>query len=929
MRLRARQRARRVVKVSENHKRLIEDYLPVRELNEIAAKEKKHPEHPVALIHYWPARRPITACRAAIYAALVAAPKTSEDRELAARFVTNLANFKVSPDVIAKASDQIKAQHGGCSPKVLDIFSGGGAIPLEAARLGCDSHAIEYNPVAHLVELCTLVFPQRFGSTLADDVGTWGKRIINRLRDKVADWYPQVRLDDSKAISQQLSMFGAAGESAGVGHNPVAYIWVRTVPCRNPQCRSTVPLVRQAWLRKKGGVVSAVPKLKKDGATLVWEIVVGANAPDDDDEQTGAGGAVCLACPTPVPASYVKECGIAGKIGESLAALVLLGPKSKVYVPGQQPVGEITPDVEAIARSLGLELPTEELKGKLRDQLPSYGFQTHKDLYTTRQLGVLITLAGLIRQAHAEMLGGGLEAQRATAVTTFLAMGFGRLTNSFTKFCRWQGQDQKTIAAIGDRQALKMVYDFSEINPFAETAGCLPFAFDNEVHCIRSLAAVGRPATVTRCSAEELPYQDEMFDAVITDPPYYSSIFYSDLSSFFYVWLRRILGDLYPEHFVLPSPPKRREAVAQASEYKGDEEQANNHYEQVMARAFAEARRVLKPNAPFVCVYAHKTTAGWASLIRVLVPAGLTVTEAWPIQTEARGRTNAIGAAALSDSIFLVARRRGLDTTGQYESTVQPELLQIAGERVATLWDLGFAGADLVIASVGAGLRAFTRHARVEYANGEIVPAERFLAEVEAVVLDTVLYRLSKAVGAGNAQHSLAGVDPATRFYILWRYTYKSAELDAGEAFIFANGTHVELDGVRGLSSGSRQLVEKKKTKYRLLDYSERGDDAKLGSAREDGQSAPLIDALHRLLWLMERHPSGISEFLRETRPNIEQIRLVAQALVGPALKGGELGEVASGTELAALTRLTANWRSVVEDSGVGPLFQAVDSMTK
>jgi putative DNA methylase len=907
--------------VSENNKRLIEDYLPVRELNEIAAKEKKHPEHPVALIHYWPARRPITACRAAIYAALVAAPKTPEDREHAARFVTNLANFKVSPAVIATAAAQIRAQHGGHSPKVLDIFSGGGAIPLEAARLGCDSHAIEYNPVAHLVELCTLVFPQRFGATLADDVTTWGKRIIDRLRNKVADWYPSVHLGDSKVIAQQLSIFGAAGESASVGHDPVAYIWVRTVPCRNPQCRSTVPLVRQAWLRKKGGVVSAVPTLEKGGTTLNWKIVVGSDAPDSDDEQTGAGGAVCLACPTPVPASYVKECGMAGKIGESLAALVLPGPRSKLYVSAQQSAERTIPDVEVLARSLSLETPSEGLKGKLRDQLPSYGFETYKDLFTARQLGVLITLAALIRQAHVEMISDGLAADRAMAVTTYLGMGFGRLANSFTRFCRWQSRDQITIAAIGDRQALKMVYDFSEINPFAQTAGCLPFAFDNEAHCIRILAAVGKPATVTRCSAEELPYKDETFDAVVTDPPYYSSIFYSDLSSFFYVWLRRIVGDLYPEHFVLASPPKRREAVAQATEYEGDEELARNHYEEVMARAFAEARRVLKPSAPFVCVYAHKTTAGWASLIRVLVPAGLTVTEAWPIQTEARGRTNAIGAAALSDSIFLVARRRDTDTTGQYEATVQPELVQIAGERVETLWDLGFAGADLVIASVGAGLRAFTRHARVEYANGEIVPAERFLAEVETVVLDTILSRLSKTVGASDSRHSLAGVDPATRFYILWRYTYKSTELDSGEAFIFANGTHVELDGVRGLSSGSRQLVEKKKTKYRLLDYSERGDDAKLGALTEEGQSAPLIDALHRLLWLMERHPSGITEFLIETRPNIEQLRLVAQALAGPALKGGELGEVTSGSELAALTKLTANWRSVVEAEG--PLFQA------
>ncbi len=191
-----------------------------------------------------------------------------------------------------------------------DIFSKGcGAIPLEASpQLGCDSHAVEYNPVAYLVELCTLVFPQRFGASLAEDVSTWGKRIIDRLRDKVADWYPRVHIEDSKAIAQQLSMFGATGQSASVGHDAVAYIWVRTVPCRNPQCRSTVPLVRQAWLRKKGGVVSAVPTLK-NGTTLAWEIVV-----EDRTHRIVRTRKLeqvarcCLACPTPVPASYVKMC---------------------------------------------------------------------------------------------------------------------------------------------------------------------------------------------------------------------------------------------------------------------------------------------------------------------------------------------------------------------------------------------------------------------------------------------------------------------------------------------------------------------------------------------------------------------------------------------------------------------------------------------
>jgi putative DNA methylase len=169
---------------------------------------------------------------------------------------------------------------------------------------------------------------------------------------------------------------------------------------------------------------------------------------------------------------------------------------------------------------------------------------------------------------------------------------------------------------------------------------------------------------------------------------------------------------------------------------------------------------------------------------------------------------------------------------------------------------------------------------------------------------------------------SLAGVDPATRFYVLWRYTYRSAELDAGEAIIFANGTHVELDGPAGLSSGARALVERKKGKYRLRDYTERGDDDKLGMP-EDGQPAPLIDALHRTLWLMEHRPLELAKFLQEAEPNREQMRLVAQALAGPALKGGELADVSPSAELSALAKLTANWRSVIEDNVFTPSAQA------
>ena len=389
------------------------------------------------------------------------------------------------------------------------------------------------------------------------------------------------------------------------------------------------------------------------------------------EKQTGAGQAVCIACDTSAPTDHVKEMALAGGMQESLTAVVVQGARSKLYLPPQ--AGTLPSDDHLLYRlatleeELGFGPPDEVLQGKLRDQLPSYGVEHYRELFTPRQLLALFTLVKHIRLAHAEMLVEGMAEDRAKALITYFAMAFGRLMNSFTKFCRWQSRDQITISSVGDRQALKMIYDFSEINPFANTSGCLQFALRNEAHCIRELAKVGNPAVVTRGNAEKLLHDDETFDAVVTDPPYYSSIYYADLSAFFYVWLKRIVGDLYPEHFTLAAPPKRREAVAQPSEHDGNVKMANEHYQNLMRRSFVEARRVLKPGAPLVCVYAHRTTEGWATLIRALVDAGLIVTEAWPIQTEARGRTNALESAGTLRQHFL----RGTATRGDSFRTVR------------------------------------------------------------------------------------------------------------------------------------------------------------------------------------------------------------------------------------------------------------------
>jgi putative DNA methylase len=268
--------------------------------------------------------------------------------------------------------------------------------------------------------------------------------------------------------------------------------------------------------------------------------------------------------------------------------------------------------------------------------------------------------------------------------------------------------------------------------------------------------------------------------------------------------------------------------------------------------------------------------------------------------------------ASLASSIFLVTRRRENDDTGSYERQVRPDLQRIVRERVERLWAQGVTGADLVIACVGAGLRALTRYARVEYANGEQVPADSFLAEVEGVVLETLLEKLF-----GVSQAGLSSVDRFTRFYVLWRYAYRQGTIDGGEAIVFAYPQHVELDGPGGLTSGSNPLGEKQKGKYRLHDFTERGDDETLGLPHA-GESAPLIDVLHRLLWLVEQQPVLIPAYLDKARPDVERLRIVAQTLAGQTLAGNDDGGgksliAARGAEAAALRKLTTNWRTLIE----------------
>lgn len=972
---------------SNTDKRLIEDYLPIVAISAEASREKSVRKGHISTLHLWWARRPLVACRAAVYGALVPASrfvpnagsdekKKSLGRANAAKFVERLCQYPGSPSVIAEAQQHILEAHAqrlteetgkkitvedilsgkAPRPKVLDMFAGGGAIPLEALRLGCEAYALDLNPVAHIIQLCTLVYPQKYGKPdpttrgmtgpknakgettwggLADEVRYWGEWVLNKVKGEIGKLYPLIPDPEhhgKKQVYQADYLTDHAKDDVPMGYLiPVAYLWTRTITCKNPNCKATVPLVRQTWMCKKAGRYVALKMIAPRGKKQVRFEVVKAHSASglgfDPAAFSKGGNATCPFCGTVADIAYVKSEGWNGRTGVQMMAVACVSRhdgRSKTYVSADD-ITNLNPTDDTLELHLKhlklthkLTVPDEQIAGlppSSRDNslgitVRPYGIRTFGDLFILRQQVCLLTFAAWIRETERAM--NGLADGQREAVLALLACFHDRLVDFSSTGCVWNCLEGERTAHTFGRHAISMTWDFAETNPFNPVNAGWPVALERIIPAIESVDFVNS-GTVLRGSATSLPLPNHSVDAVLTDPPYYDNVPYADIADFFYVWLKKTAGHLFPTHFASTLTPKKTEAIADAGRHQGSWDRAEKAYEGMMLMAFKEAHRVLKSDGNLSIVYAHKTTLGWATLVEALRRAGFVVQEAWPLDTEKPGRLRAQESAALASSIFLVARKRKGEETGNFEEAVKPELEQIVRERVETLWAMGISGADLVIACVGAGLRAFTRFARVEYANGEEVPAERFLTEVETVVLESILTRLSKEVGGKEGQTSLAGMDAATRFYVLWRYTYGAADLDAGEAIIFANGTHVELDGHHGLANGSNAVLEKKKSKYSLRDFTARGEDDKLGVPDDTGTSRPMVDILHRLLWLLENRPPKISEFLADAQPNLEQLKLVCQALGGPALKGGELKDVSPTAEQSTLGKLLANWSAVME----------------
>jgi adenine-specific DNA methylase len=908
--------------------RLIESDFPLSQVSEESVREKNIRHGHISTLHIWWARRPLASSRATALAALL--PDDPQRREKLLEHVRNIAPWEAisngnSPQ-IEEARQLIREAFGGRAPRVLDCFAGGGSIPLEALRLGCETYALDYNPVAVLLNIAVLQYPQKFGqpnsvstvplppsseepahspsdllkapakqaeSPLLQAVSAWGKWVLEEARKELEQFYPQ---DADGSI-------------------PVGYIWARTLPCQNPACGAEIPLMRQTWLAKKENRKIALKLIPNREAQHVEVKIVGANREPIDfspEEGTVARAHVrCPLCGGTMDDKTTRRLFREGKSGQRLMAVVLHHPDrpGKTYrLPTERDL-EAYHAAEAALVEVRHRLAQDWGKDPVPDEpiplmsgvfnVPIYGLTRWGDLFNARQKLALITFADKVRQAHAHMRAQGAEEEFAKAVATYLAFTINKIADYCSTLCQWRN-NLETVGHTFSRQALPMLWDYVEGNPVTGASGTAEGSLDWVVsvlaHLTRIPPANPQPTspTVVHGTATALPWPDNFFDAVLTDPPYYINVPYADLSDFFYVWLKRTIGDLYLDLFATPLTPKSEE-ICQMQHWDPQRyaEKTKEWFEKMLTKAFSEIRRVLRPDGIAVIVFAYPRTDAWEAVINAILKAGLYMTASWPIHTEMQARLRAQESAALASSIYMVCRKRTTREVGEYPQVCK-EIEARVRAKLTQFWAEGIRGADFFMSAIGPAVEAFGKYVRVEKLSGEPVTVTELLEYVRKVVSEFALERV-----LGSAQ--LSGLDAPTRFYLLYRWTYNHARVPFDEARKLAQSVGVELERLWGEGG----LIQREKEYVRVPTPLQR---AKSTSFTRKTRFETMIDALHYAVWLWDQNErKRLLDHLLKTYGSDELFWQVAQAIAEVLPEGDE--------EKRLLQGLLHGWRSSQKDT--------------
>ena len=769
-------------------KKLIETSLPLEAINAASAREKsiRH-GHPSTLHLYW-ARRPLATVRAVLFAQLVDDPASrpeefptveSQDAERARlhALMEKLIIWENSNDekLLEQAREEIRKSNDGKLPAVVDPFAGGGSIPLEAQRLGLESHASDLNPLAVLINKALIEIPPKFAGWspvfpgVAEEQSSWLR--AEGLAADVQHYGQWLRDEAEKRIGHLYPKITAPG---GTEHTVIAWIWARTVISPNPANPIETPLVRSWWLSKRKGKEAWVRATVVDGQ-VQYEVQHNADGPKGDADGTvNRRGAVSIADGTPIDLKYVRSEARAGRMGVHLIAVVAEGVRGRLYLsPNQIHVKNAQVDIPN-------NIPEGYLPKNPRDfKTPNYGMTEWADLFTNRQLVALTTLSDLVPEVRSKVLedalatgipaserleDGGVRAEAyADAVTTYLALGVSRTADYCNALCTWHTTGDK-VTHLFTRQAIPMTWDYTETNILSNSSGNFLGQLKWVVKVIQRLPAEIN-GEVRQISATSRDYAGLV---VSTDPPYYDNIGYSDLSDFFYVWLRKSLRTIHPSVVGTMLTPKADELVA--NPYRHDGKQgAEKFFIEGFNSVFHRIREDdANPDVPMTVYYAYKqqdsgkdgtSSTGWHTLLDGLIQSGWEITATWPMRSELKNRMLSQGTNALASSILLACRPRPADARAVARRAFVAALKSELPEALRTLMQGAIAPVDLAQAAIGPGISVFSRYAKVREADGSDMSVRDALQLINAT-LDEVL---------GEQESDL---DSDTRFAVRWYRQY-------------------------------------------------------------------------------------------------------------------------------------------------------------
>ncbi|WP_438010554.1 DUF1156 domain-containing protein [Sorangium sp. So ce321] len=822
--------------------RLIEVAFPLKEASLDSVHEKNVRHGHISTLHIWPARRPLAASRAALIATLLPDPGDAEKRrellrKLGGKLVTSSKTGKEeteggvlhwgresSPDM-DWFREEIRKAYGGRSPRVLDPFSGGGAIPLEAMRLGCEVTAVDINPVAWFILKCTLEYPQKLAGKklplpkfamelpafrkawedaqvkagkkkgkqkagtidmfeqapevdLAWHVRAWGHWVLEAARQDLEKYYPVV--DEKPAV---------------------AYLWARTVKCKG--CGAAIPLLKTRWLckKKEGKRVALAMKPNANRSGVVFEIFY-PTATQAKDKKFAVGtmsrsGAQCPCCPAIMTMEDIRLESQAGRLGAIMTGVIVDGQQGKEYrsptAADLQAAANASSKAELAFKNLPYGTPKEPINtGSIRKggvSVTRWGIATWDQLFLPRQLHSLGIISTYTAQVERQLKSLNYPAIWQEAVCALLAAVFGRLVDYLSGLCFWNKQ-LECLAHTFTRYALPMVWDISEANPFSGSTGDYLGGLDWVARAVESISFPGS-ARILHQSAIQ-PIDSLKYDVVMTDPPYYDAIPYADLADFFYVWLRRILPDVVRQRAfdtaVIPkwnAEERDGELIDDESRFGGDRRASRLAYEDGMYRAFSSAFRALAPDGRMVTVFANKQPEAWGTLVSALIRAGLVVDSSWPIMTEQSGGVRNAGRASLASSVWLVCKKRPEAARPGWDNRVLEDMRERINTRLRDFWDAGIRGPDFVWAATGPALEAYSKHPVVKKANetGQVMSVSEFLRHVRRFVVDFVVGRV--LTGNGNAE-AMSSLDDVTTYYLLHRNDFGLNEAPAGASILYA-----------------------------------------------------------------------------------------------------------------------------------------------